>query len=113
MANPSKNKGTSFESSLVSYYSQFWLDVRRNTLAGNKDIGDIGGLPVPIEAKNCKTLALPQWMTEANKEAENANKAFCPIVHKRRGITDPALQWATVENWVLVELLLAYEKDIA
>ena len=113
MANPAKQKGTFFESLLVPYYGNFWPDVRRNTLAGNKDIGDIGGLPLPIEAKNCKTFDLAGWSKEAEREAENANAPFVPVVFKRKGVTDPAKQWVLLQNWMLVDFMLAYEKDVA
>jgi len=113
MANPSKNKGTTFETLMVNYFKQFWPRAERRALSGALDKGDVSGLPVPLELKNCKSIDLAGWTKEAKKEAENALAPFCPVIHNRRGKGDPALQWVTIEAWVLVELLLAWERDVA
>lgn len=49
-----------------------------------------------VEAKNRKTLALPQWWQETETEAANAGVPFGVIVHKRVGKTKPEDQWATM-----------------
>lgn len=113
MANPSKARGTDLEVLLENYYKQFWPTAHRLTLSGKNDRGDIGGMPLHIEAKNSpRYLDLPGWTKEAKREAENVGQPFIPVVHKRVGTRDPALQWATLENWMLVDLLLAYERDV-
>lgn len=84
-----RQKGTSFESLLVSYLTEIGYDAERQVLHGTKDVGDIrvripasGGFN--IEAKNCQTMTLGSWVDESRVEAKNAGRP-CVVVHKRRG----------------------------
>lgn len=87
--NPSKQKGTMFETALVRYIESCGLDAKRIVLHGNKDEGDIdvNGY-LNIEAKNCNTISLGTWVKEAEVESNNADKPVV-VVAKRRGISDP------------------------
>lgn len=105
----SKQKGTAFETLMKDYFIQYFPNARRNPLAGNKDVGDIGGMPVPVECKNVKAMSLSTWLNETAKEAENAGAPFGITVHKRKGYGDPAMQYVTMPAFAAVELLLAYE----
>ncbi len=86
MANPSKAKGTAWETAVVRYLqAEGFPAARRNAQAGAADIGDIGGLPhFAIEAKDHGTLALAEWVRQANVEAANAGADFGAVVAKRR-----------------------------
>lgn len=80
-------KGTAFESAIVSaLHRNGFPEARRNPLAGSKDVGDIGGLPIVIEAKNCVKTQLGLWVPEAQKEAFNAGVDVGVVWHKRRGV---------------------------
>lgn len=95
MSNRAKQKGTSFETALVNWFGDRGLGARRLPLTGNKDRGDIA---VPewrlhIEAKNCRQLALAQWMAEADVESDNAELPVV-VVAKRVGKGDPGEAYA-------------------
>lgn len=81
-------KGTSFETSVVRYLQAAGIPARRKPLAGNKDEGDIDCGAWALEAKNCRTYSLAQWVAEADAEAINARQPVA-VVAKRNGKGDP------------------------
>lgn len=87
MTNPSKSKGTRFESELVTYLNQNGAPhAERRAPNGNKDRGDITGAgPIVWEAKACKTMALSTWVDEMLAECANAGTRLGAVIHKRRG----------------------------
>lgn len=102
MANPSKQKGTRAETSVVRFLIAHGIKAQRKALTGPKDCGDvdiIGGahLPHPMvfEVKTGKQTANPTrfqlecWMDQARKEAANSGKPchLC-VVRFRRSICD-------------------------
>lgn len=96
--NPSKQKGTAFETALVNWLTGKYAVVKRIVLHGNKDEGDIEvtgygdnagySTMFNIEAKNCNTLSLSTWVKEAEVESENSGVPVV-VVAKRKGISDP------------------------
>lgn len=108
MVNYSKAKGTTFESSLLPYIRNYYPDAERRILAGALDKGDFllpGEKRFIIEAKNCKTMSLSEWMREAEREAKNADVPYGIVVHKRKGKTDPAEQWVTMTLRTFLQLV--------
>ena len=103
--NPSKQKGTKFETSLVPLVNEFWPGTIRNPSHGALDKGDLY-MPMNttyvIEAKNSTRLCLPRWAEEAQVEAGNAGVPYWVLVHKRYGKTAAEEQWATMTfgNWL-------------
>lgn len=91
MSNPSKAKGTAWETALVNYlHEQGWVHAERRALHGNTDKGDIAGIVgVVVEAKSCKTLNVTGWVTEAETERDNAGAKLGVAWYKRRGHTSP------------------------
>lgn len=88
-----KAKGTSFEKDVAFFLAQKLDDdrIERRARNGSKDRGDIGsvrfrGERVVLECKNTTTLALPQWLREAEIEAGNDDAPHFAVVHKRRGV---------------------------
>lgn len=101
MSNPSKQKGSAWESECVhtlhmgipgpgeadrafgeSEYA--WPAVHRNPPQGANDKGDIGGFrELVIECKSCRTFDLPGWLAEAEKERGNAGAEFGVVWAKR------------------------------
>lgn len=92
MANPSKDRGTAFESAVVDYLRQHGFPyARRMAQAGAQDIGDVSlgdappGGPVTMECKNCKAISLAAFTDEAVTESSNAGTPLGVAVIKRRG----------------------------
>ncbi|MFF3312512.1 hypothetical protein [Streptomyces sp. NPDC002952] len=92
MANPSKAKGTSWESLIVGYLREHHNPgARRNVQMGAKDIGDIDGYYLhALEAKAERTITLSDYIAQANKEAIHAGQPFgCAVVKRRmKGVGD-------------------------
>ena len=86
MANPSKRKGTTWESAVVDYlrtHGQPYAE--RRALCGTSDKGDVSGVPgVMIEAKNEKTVTLGSYLDEVKVETTNAHASVGVAVVKRR-----------------------------
>ena len=76
--------------------------IERRTKNGSKDRGDITGVKtlqggrVVIECKNVTTLALPQWLREAEAERGNDDALIGVVAHKRHGTGNPADQYVTM-----------------
>ena len=86
MANPSKKKGTAWETALVEYLKLSGFPyAERRALCGTSDRGDVAGIPgVVLEAKAEKTIALSTYMDEVATEKQNANAQVGAAVIKRR-----------------------------
>ncbi len=86
MTNPSKQKGTAWETAVVSYLRDHGFpQVERRTLHGNQDQGDIAGIPDwVLELKATKTIDLAGAIDEAILESVNADADFYAAIIKRR-----------------------------
>lgn len=103
----SKAKGTRWESAIVTYLTEAGFPgVERRTLAGVQDRGDIAGLPMVIEAKNCRTTTLAAWVDEADTEARNAGVTVGVVWHHRRSKASPADGFVTMSGRGFVTMLL-------
>ena len=75
MSNPSKRKGSKWETDLRTYALDLGYDITRLSTNGTKDIGDLAlraiGKHYVIEAKAARSLDLAGWVTEAAIEADN------------------------------------------
>lgn len=100
MSNPSKQKGTAFETSLIELLTTYYKGCGRNPLAGNKDVGDFnlpGEYRFILEAKNRSVLALPAWLKQAATSAKNFHPlAVGVVVHKRKGTALAQDQYVTM-----------------
>jgi hypothetical protein len=103
----SKQKGTAWESAIVAYLNGAGFPVERRTQAGAHDKGDVAGLPLVIEAKNCRATELAAWVDEAVAEARNARVPVGVVWHHRRGKASPADGFVTMSGAAFVELLRA------
>jgi len=105
----SKDKGTAWETAICRYLTaEGWPAVERRALNGSTDKGDFAGLPVVVEAKNCKTTALAGWVDEATVEAANAGVDVGVVWHHRRGKASPADGFVTMSGAAFVALLKGY-----
>lgn len=84
MSTRSKQKGTTAEREVVRYLQNWWPAAERRALSGNKDKGDVAGIPgVVVEIKAAQTQMLPKWQRETLAEQANADAAHCMLVVKR------------------------------
>ncbi|MGW3724856.1 hypothetical protein [Streptomyces sp. NPDC000851] len=98
MANPSKARGTRWESAIRDYLNGLlgyshptdWRLVKRQAQEGAKDVGDLHAWPFILEAKDVKSPAVPTWLRQADQEAVNAGFPYGVVIHKVRG-KGPAL----------------------
>lgn len=80
----SKAKGTTAEREVVRYLQEWWPAAERRALSGNKDKGDVAGIPnVVVEVKAAVTPQLAGWCRETWTEMENAGATTCVLVVKR------------------------------
>jgi hypothetical protein len=109
-----KAAGSWFEKIMADWLAVVLDDdrIERRARNGSKDRGDIGGVRtirggrVVIECKNVATLALPQWLREAEVERGNDDAAIGVVMHKRRGTTQPGEQFVTMTADTFAALLL-------
>lgn len=113
-----KQKGTAAEREVVNYLRQWWPAAERRALSGNKDKGDVAGIPgVVVEVKAASRLELAKWQRETLAEQENAAALRCVLVVKRA--YKPVAQWDAYlpawqvgieleeAEWVRMDLLVA------
>lgn len=105
----SKRKGTNWESAIVQYLRDNGVPhAERRALCGNKDRGDIAGIPgIAIEAKSAARIELASWVDEAEKERANDGAQVGLVWVKRRGRTCPGSGFVILTGDQLVTLLTA------
>ena len=105
--NPSKRKGTGWESVIVDHLrAEGWPHVERRSLNGSKDRGDIAGIPgVVIEAKNCRTVELAEWVDEVEQERFSDNADIGVVWMKRRGRATAAYGYVVMTGAQFTRLL--------
>ena len=69
MSNPSKQKGTAFETAVVNYLRAHGRNARRLVLTGSADSGDIAVDAWTLEAKNRRAYDFGAAVDEARGEA--------------------------------------------
>jgi hypothetical protein len=106
MANPAKQKGTSFETAIVRWFESRGIDAKRIVLHGNKDQGDVETEFFNVEAKNCNTLTLSTWVAEADVESTNANRPVV-VVAKRKGTSDVGKAYVITTLDMFVDMMYA------
>jgi len=109
-----KKAGASFER-VVADYLRAELDddrIDRRVKTGANDRGDVAGVRtvfgarVVLEAKDVSKIDLSGWLREAATEAANDDAPYGIVIAKRRGISDPAEQYAVMTLSTLAALLL-------
>ena len=107
MTNPSKAKGTAWETAVVTWLrANGFPYAERRTLAGANDKGDVSGVPgVVLECKATKTITLSTFVDELLVEMANAQADIGAVVIKRRGTTDVGRAYAVMPMDVFVRLI--------
>lgn len=107
-----KDAGARFERQVADYLATALDDDRvdRMVRRGADDRGDISGVrchgkPLAIECKNVSRQSLPEWVSEAHREAGNADALAGVVVSKRHGVGDIGSQWVHMELRDLVALI--------
>ncbi len=104
--NPSKAKGTAFESSVVTYlHDRGHPDARRLALSGAHDSGDIRVAGWTLEAKNRRGYDIATALDEARREAAHAGVEHYAAVIKRNGIGDVARAFIVIDLESFAKLL--------
>jgi len=93
VSNPSKQKGTSFETLIKEYlWSKGFKGAHRTALSGGYDTGDINGVThsetdrqVSVQCKNQKKFNLSGWLDATVEQAERLDEAVPVLVVKRPG----------------------------
>ena len=93
MSNPSKQKGTSFETLVKDYlYDKGFKAAHRTALSGGYDTGDINGIAntetgreVAVQCKNQKKFNLSGWLDATVEQSERLDNAVPLLVVKRPG----------------------------
>lgn len=101
MANPSKDKGTRWETAIVSYLVGRGLRARRKPPSGRFDKADLELDDVPgivIEAKNTSRDSLAGWVDEAVAEAVNAGVPVGAVWHHRPKKGSPGDGYVTMSG---------------
>jgi len=107
VSNPSKQKGTRFETQGVEYLNSRDVEAERRALHGNTDMGDIAGVPDwTFEFKNRKTLDVGGAIDEARVEASNAGTRWYAAIVKRPRKGSAAEAIAAMPFSLLVDLIL-------
>lgn len=115
-----KKAGSSFERTVANFLAAVLNDDRidRRVKTGAKDCGDIAGVRtirgarVVLEAKNVARMDLSGWLREAAVEAANDDAAIAAVIHKRRGVADPAEQYVTMTLDTFAALLEGGPDDV-
>lgn len=86
MGNPNKDRGARWERALATYFQEAGFpEVDRIRGKGLRDVGDLGGLrSFVIEAKDWTSPNFPEFIRQANTEANNAGKPFGVAIQKKR-----------------------------
>ena len=110
MSNPSKQKGTAFETLVATYLREVFPSVERAPAQGSHDRGDIFGVPgFTVECKNRRDLAagLAEGVDQAVAESVNAGTSWSVAVVKRPRRGEPGDQYAVMPLWQFRQIAYA------
>lgn len=100
-------KGTTWENAVTVFLrANGWPWAERRALAGNRDRGDVSGIPgVVIEAKAAKTIRLADWLKELDVEMVNDHATTGALFVKRIGKTGGADGFIVMHPTVWADLM--------
>jgi hypothetical protein len=111
MSNPSKQRGTAFETAVVNYLQSRGIDARRVALAGANDGGDVRVSDWTLEAKARKVYAFGEAVDQAKREGAHAGTPHAEAVIKRVGKGDPARAFVVLDLEQFAALVLERGKE--
>lgn len=77
-----RQKGTSFETDVVRFLKENGFEDAERWGSSNMALGDVRNIPIVLEAKNHKSMALAEWSDQAERAGSKAKKIWA-VVHKR------------------------------
>lgn len=99
MGKGSQRKGANGERELASLLRERGYDVQRGGSLSFGEVPDVLGLPgVHIECKRAETLRLPEWMRQAERDADRF-KDGAPAVFFRRS-REPWYVCMRLSDWL-------------
>lgn len=111
MTSTQKAKGDRFESAVRDHCRTHGFPWTERTRAGyTRDHGDLHLVPGPaviVQAKNCRTWRLAEWVAELAEQQHAAGAEHGVLVVKRPGVGDPGRAYAVLELDALLRLLRA------
>lgn len=118
MSNPSRRRGTSFESAVRDYLNAtgtFPGTVQRAPLWGAADAGDLLNTgQVTFECKAVKTITLADFVDQAESESKNAGTRWgAAVIKRRQKSTKDAYVVMTLESFIdlLGELPMEFRRN--
>lgn len=105
-----KEKGTKHETSMLPLAREWWPEAHRAPLAGIGDLLLPGNELFTWEIKNWSRMELKAWTEQAEAQAVRHGVPHGIVTHKRRGVSDPRMQWMTVPAGTFFDLLYAVEQ---
>ena len=107
----SRAKGTKFENDVVAFLKDHGFP-KAKRLPFSSPLGDIQGTPIVLEAKDQKTMKLPEWLEQAAKSGLKAG-LLNAVVHKRaRKGTSKAYVTMELEQFVQILAIVAETRPI-
>ena len=109
--NPSKQKGTAYETAVAEWFSDRGFPTHRRASTGANDQGDlrIAGMAATVECKNHKAINLAGWVDELVVERRNAAAKIGVLAIKRRG-RNAGGSYFVVDAETLIVLLDCYDR---
>lgn len=86
MANPSKQKGTTYETGAVRFFNDKGIKAERLAEGGCYDEGDVRLSSWPwefaLECKNRKRIEMAKWFGEIEAKAERKGRTPALLIHR-------------------------------
>lgn len=107
MSSPSKRKGSQYERDVVAFLREYgWPSAERAYGAGRQDdVGDIDGVFFTVECKAEKSIDLPGYLRELEREMKAAGNEMGVVLVKRRGAANAAESYAVMPAWLWASLM--------
>jgi hypothetical protein len=104
LVSKARQKGTSFETAIVNFLKENGFPDAERWGSSEMGLGDVRNLPIVLEAKNHKAMALSEWCDQAERSGKKAGTLWA-VVHKRiRKNTSKAYVTMSLENFVKILL---------
>lgn len=111
MSNPSKQKGTKWETDCLELIKELYPEAVRSPAWGAEDRGDLYGTgQYTFECKAVKSHDLAGFIEEAKTEAQNAGTKF-PVVFLKRRNKSTSQGYAIMEIGSFIELMKKAEEE--
>lgn len=80
-----KDKGRRGENEAANWWRGWFEYADRRVLTGQRDRGDITGLPLTVQVKRCESWSIPLWLRQLEEQVENNERPGVLQVRRNRG----------------------------